>query len=146
MKALLLLFLWPWWACAQSSRELVAAVLIAEAGGEGTNGLSAVAEVIRRRVELGEPSPASVVKRKGQFSVLNGVSPRSLWQRTVPHPLYLEAWRLAGVLYERPDSLPRQTQDADHFCHKGARPYWSKGHRPSLTIGNHDFYRLRRSP
>lgn len=145
MKSLFVIFaLWVVPASAQTARELVAAVLIAEAGGEGTNGLSGVAEVIRNRVVLEGRTPVQVVQRRRQFSVLNGVTPAKLWEKSARHPLYPYALHLSDLLASRPDALPNATGGADHFTRSDEKPYWAKGKRPVAVIKNHSFYRLRR--
>ncbi len=147
MKLLLIIFaLWSFTACAQNARELVASVLIAEAGGEGESGMSAVAEVIARRMVLDRQTPSQVVRKPRQFSVLNSVTPARLWERASRHPRYPHALWLADVLASRPEALPTATKGADHFTTSSDRPYWTKGRRPVAVIGKLSFYRLRRQP
>lgn len=145
MKSLVCIFaLWALPVFAQNARELVAAVLVAEAGGEGTNGLSAVAEVIARRMALDGKTPSQVVRQPKQFSVLNGKTPAKLWAKSSGHPLYSYALWLADVLASQPEALPHATGGADHFTRSDEKPYWARGKRPVAVIGNHSFYRLRR--
>ena len=57
----------------QDHRALLAAVIIAGAGGEGRKGMEAVYEVIWQRASLQERSYLAVITQRKQFSCLNGV-------------------------------------------------------------------------
>lgn len=128
---------------ATYGQKVVAAVLLAEARGEGDRGMIAVAEVIRRRADQKGVSPLGVV-RPGAFSSLNGTSQDRLLRRFENHPLFVKAVEIARVMYNEPEHLGNLTQSATHFTHKNEKPYWSIGRSPVAVIGNHAFYRLDR--
>ena len=50
---------------------IVAATIYGEAGGEGSNGMKAVANVIRNRADSSGTTPKQVVLKKKQFSMWN---------------------------------------------------------------------------
>jgi spore germination cell wall hydrolase CwlJ-like protein len=132
-------------SAATYGQEVLAAVLLAEARGEGTDGMRAVAEVVRRRADDRGVSMLSVLK-PGAFSSLNGTSRDALLRHFHRHPLFPQALAIARVAYNRPAELGNLTRGANHFTHKNEKPYWSAGYRPVVIIGNHAFYLLPTSP
>lgn len=75
-----------------SDRELLARIIRCEAGGEGDNGMKAVATVVMNRVRVpygeyhrvGQGSIRKIIYQKGQFdcvrSILNGQpNPQTIW-------------------------------------------------------------------
>jgi N-acetylmuramoyl-L-alanine amidase len=128
---------------ATYGQEVVAAVLIAEARGEGEKGMMAVAEVIRRRADLKGVSMLSVVE-PGTFTSLNGTDRDALLEKYRKHPSFPAALRIARRAYNRPETLANLTRGATHFAHKKMTPWWARGKDPVVTIGNHTFYKLAR--
>ena len=124
-------------------QQVVAAVLMAEAWGEGEVAMTAVAEVIRRRADDAGRSPLWVVQQPLQFSCLNGVEPRKLIRKYMRHPDFELALRIARRMYNRPEELAGIARGATHFERVGTRAYWTAGHQPIARIGRLDFYRLR---
>ncbi|MDF2893028.1 MAG: putative cell wall hydrolase CwlJ [Clostridia bacterium] len=95
---------------AFSERELLARVIRCEAGGEGENGMKAVANVIMNRVRVpngeyqrvGQGSIRNVLNQRGQFdcmtSVLRGMpNPQTVWANP-PEEIHLQIadWAIAG--------------------------------------------------
>ena len=95
---------------AYSARELLARVIKCEAGGEGENGMKAVASVIMNRVNvsygeylrLNQGDLRKVIFQRGQFdcvsSVLGGVTNlQTIWS-SPPEQIHYEIadWALAG--------------------------------------------------
>lgn len=128
---------------ATYGQRVVAAVLLAEARGEGVEGMAAVAEVMRRRADAQGVTMLAVAK-PGAFSSLNGTTHAKLLRRFEGHPLFPTALRIARTAYNEPHRLQNITRDATHFTHKDEKPYWAIGHAPVAVIGNHAFYRLER--
>ncbi len=126
---------------ATYGQKVVAAVLLAEARGEGERGMTAVAEVIRRRADQRRVTPLAVVQ-PGAFSSLNGINRDQLLRKFERHPLFQSALRIARLAYNEPERLGNLTRAATHFTRKDERPYWANGHHPVAVIGNHAFYRL----
>lgn len=95
---------------AFSSRELLARIIKCEAGGEGENGMKAVATVIMNRVHVpngeyqrvGQGDLRKVLNQAGQFdcmySVLNGrPNPQTIWA-SPPEQIHYDIadWALSG--------------------------------------------------
>jgi N-acetylmuramoyl-L-alanine amidase len=128
---------------ATYGQQVVAAVLLAEARGEGREGMVAVAEVMRRRADA-QGTTMLGVARPGAFSSLNGKTHERLLSEFRHHPLFPAALEISRTAYNQPGRLRNITQGATHFTHKAERPYWALGHAPVAVIGNHAFYRLGR--
>ena len=128
---------------ASFDQRLVAAVLMAEAQGEGIVGMTAVGEVIANRSAKRRKPPGLVVREAHQFSPLNRTTPRELVSRYEKMPLYQEALRIANTVIQTPAALPGLTAGADHFEHIGApTPYWARGRTPVAFVGRHRFWLL----
>lgn len=123
-------------------QQVVAAVLMAEAWGEGRTGMTAVAEVIRTRADEWAISPLAVVKRVKHFSCLNTVRPEALVRKFHRQPDFVLALEIARTLYNKPQELPGCARGATHFHDHSKTPYWASGERPVAIIGNLSFYRL----
>ena len=133
-------------ASAQTyEQKVVAAVLMGEAWDQGSKGMSAVAEVIHQRcVETGQ-TPLQVVTqgkfKHRAFSCMNGRTPTGMVQRfnreadfsRVALPLAMRQW---------PANFVGATRLATHFTRKEEKPWWAKGYKPVVIIGDHAFYRL----
>jgi spore germination cell wall hydrolase CwlJ-like protein len=126
---------------ATYGQQMVAAVLLAEARGEGAQGMMAVAEVIRQRADSIGVSMLAVLE-PGAFSCLNRTTKDSLLRRFQNHSLFPAALEIARLAYNEPQKLPGLTRGATHFTRKHEKPCWTVGHSPVVTIGNHAFYRL----
>ena len=123
-------------------QQVVAAVLMAEAWGEGTEGMTAVAEVIRRRADEWGMSPLAVVKRVKHFSCLNRTRPETLLRKFYRKPDFVLALEIAKTVYNTPQNLPGFSRGATHFHDHSKTPYWATGELPVAVIGNLSFYRL----
>jgi spore germination cell wall hydrolase CwlJ-like protein len=128
---------------ASFDERLVAAVLMAEARGEGIVGMTAVGEVIANRARIRQKHPAVVVQEAYQFSPLNRTKPRELVSRYENMPLYREALRIANTVIQTPAKLPGLTAGADHFEDlRAPTPRWARGLRPVAVVGGHRFWLL----
>ena len=136
-------------APAKNDRALIAAVIIAEAGGEGKMGCAAVYEVIHTRASHRRTSCTIEVMRRKQFSCLNNTSPEGLIRRVSTHKHY--KWvrdELLGTVPLTMFTVQKNTHKlnrnrADHYyAHKKiAKPYWVGASRGKV-IGGHTFYKL----
>jgi N-acetylmuramoyl-L-alanine amidase len=129
-----------------SHQEVVAAVLWAEARGEGYDGIHAVAEVIRNRTKHPKQwaaTPFEVVIQPKQFSSLNDIDPEMLIARARASVAGdRRAWSYCLAVarqLERGTHSSNLTNGATHFCYRYAR--WSPGMEVVATIGRHTFYR-----
>ena len=121
-------------------QQVVAAVLMAEAWGEGEIGMTAVAEVIRNRADKASKSPLQIVLKKGEFSCLNDTTPAALCQKFYRMRMYQTALRIAKTCYNTPEKLPNVTKGATFFDETRNSPFWLCDVRPVTIIGNHTFY------
>lgn len=117
--------------------KVVHKTLIMEAGGEGIEGMQAVANVIRTRAELRGLTVEQVCLQRLQFSCWNkGAGPvdrmvrrnRAVWDDA------LTAWQLSGI--------EDVTKGADLYHADYVKPRWdwSKTVR-TVKVGQHIFYR-----
>lgn len=121
-------------------QQIVAAVLMAEARGEGEIGITAVAEVIRNRAEKAGKSPLQIVLKPGEFSCLNDTTPTALHLKFYRMKLYPTALRIAKACYNTPEQLPNLAQGATFFHYRKISPPWLCDVRSVTNIGNHIFY------
>lgn len=122
---------------AASHREVVAAVLIKEAGGEGEVGLRAVACVIQNR----GLTPYQVVTKRYQFSCYNYVTEGSQTQTSFVNIAKNHArWAYALELADQIGTLRDITGGARYFDTNDSTAYWAKIFTPTVTIGHHTFY------
>ena len=125
-----------------TSRQLVAATLILEAGGEGREGMQAVWEVIWQRAKLRKLTPLGVVTQRKQFSCLNSITPGRAIATAQRHPMWRHAWGIVSGPPVLPNGKPL-TLGADHYHATTIKPpYWADATKATVTIGRHKFYRL----
>lgn len=133
--------------------RLIEAVLLAEARGEGPEGIRLVAEVIRNRAWKHMTLPIYVIQKPHQFSCLNGQTPETvidLMERAaVPTETRNMARRCAFVLaFPGPrgsgfnDLNYDYARGATHYHAAGLQPSWAHGLKPCKTYKNHIFYKL----
>jgi len=128
---------------ASFDERLVAAVLMAEARGEGIVGMTAVGEVIANRARKRQMPPGLVVQQAHQFSPLNRIKPHELISRYEKMPLYREALRIANTVIQTPAKLPGLTAGADHFEDlRAPTPRWARARKPVAVVGGHRFWLL----
>jgi spore germination cell wall hydrolase CwlJ-like protein len=122
-------------------QKMVAAVLVAEAGVDGIDGMTAVAEVIRRRADKHGTTMLAEVKRSGQFAAVRQAgSVEVLYQKFYGSNVYKEALQIARLAYNTPEKLPGIANGATHFHRTNTLPYWVQGRMPVATVGSHNFY------
>lgn len=127
---------------ATYGQQVVAAVLMGEAWGEGEKAMIAVAEVIRLRADRANLSPLAVVLKPRQFTCLNRTSPGDLIRRYHRQRDFEVALKIARQMYNQPESLPGHSAGATHFERVGTWAYWTRGHLPVARVGQLAFYRL----
>jgi len=132
-----------------NDRAIVAAVIIAEGGGESKRGMCAIYEVIHTRASHKGTSCATEVMRRKQFSCLNNTSPAGLVRRVSEHKhykwVYDELLKFVPLtmftVQENTHKLNRNRADHYYAHKKIAKPYWV-GALEGKVIGNHKFYKL----
>lgn len=126
---------WP-----QAQAELVASVILLEAGGEGAEGMQAVAAVIQNRCRLDGLTPLEVVTKRYQFSCLNNLSHSqaiNLATNKWPNQLAF-AKQLTNQVYM--DSLEDNTKGA--YFYQRSECTIRKWHgRRTVVIGHHSFFK-----
>ena len=136
MKTALLLMLA---GCVQIQAGVVALTILAEARGEGPDGMAAVACVIAQRSLNRKITPEQVCLQPKQFSCWNGKTEADL-----AHLLKLPQAKTALWLEANLHRLNRaKIGYADHYHADYVKPYWAKGRTPTITIGKHLFYKLK---
>lgn len=137
MKSLILSLL----LTAQAHAGVVALTILAEARGEGKEGMAAVACVISQRSMNRSLTPEQVCLQKWQFSCWNGKSEQDL-QHLYKSPM--ADWAL--YLERNISSMNRaKVGFADHYYADYIKaPYWARGLKPVSIAGKHRFYRLRK--
>ena len=125
-----------------TSRQLVAATLILEAGGEGREGLMAVWEVVWQRAKLRRLTPRGVVPQRKPFSCLQSITPGRAIATAQKHPMWRHAWGIVSAPPVLPDMEPL-TLGADHYHATTIKPpFWADKAKKTVTIGRHTFYKL----
>ena len=135
------IFTCAWPVVAETWQDrCVAAVLIGEAGNQGTNGLLAIMEVIHNRVTLNGRTAYQNISKPKQFSCLNGTTPELLYRKYRNHFMYSTALAITALPSTQ---MPGWTKGAVCFTRKTEKPSWSKRMNHVATIGDHAFYSLR---
>jgi spore germination cell wall hydrolase CwlJ-like protein len=126
-------------ASLQLNAGVVALTLLAEARGEGRDGLGAVAAVISQRAINRSLTAREVCLQPYQFSCWNGKTEQDL-QHLYRSPMAAFAF----YLEENIDRIDRSKINyADHYYADYIKaPYWAKGRKPVARIGRHIFYLL----
>lgn len=126
-------------ASLQLNAGVVALTLLAEARGEGRDGLGAVAAVISQRSINRGLTAREVCLQPYQFSCWNGKTEQDL-QDLYRSPMAA----FALYLEENIDRIDRSKINyADHYYADYIKaPYWAKGRKPVARIGRHIFYSL----
>jgi N-acetylmuramoyl-L-alanine amidase len=132
----------PVWA-KFSQNQVVAAVIVAEAGGEGEVGMRAVASVINNRARESGQSAHYVVTRPHQFDgYWRHVKAKMRVEDFVINMANHPRWAYAMLLARHIDAgtMPDYVNGAKFFHNQSLTPYWAKRFRYSGKIGNHLFY------
>ena len=128
--------------------KVVMLTLLAEAQGEGSNGMKAVALVIQQRVVegKGKTTAARVCRKRLQFSCWNGKTlvqfEKEVMAASTPRTRQT-ALLIAQDVVKRGWTLDRSTIGyANHYCTTDITPYWAIGKKPVAVIRGHKFFRL----
>lgn len=132
-------------AQAYADRKCLTEGLYFEAGSEGKEGMTAVAEVIFRRAATpGYPKTICTVVYNGapaygcQFSFACDGKKRSARR---DRAAWSEAVNIAADELTGPGRLVDTSRGATHFHTTKVRPSWSRRFVRTVQIGNHIFYR-----
>jgi len=130
-------------------RFIVASTIYMEARGEGTDGMRAVAAVIKQRAINNNRSYSAVCLKSYQFSCWNayiGTTP-SFYHAWAPlvseNVIEQRAAQKALEIAFSLDSLDTSYYGfVDHYHAIRIKPYWAKTLKPDFVLKNHAFYRL----
>jgi spore germination cell wall hydrolase CwlJ-like protein len=126
-------------------RQIIATCMVLEAGGEGSEGMQAVLNVIQNRSNGCLYRMVPKIIKPGAFSCMSDI-----WKKTSPDysPLigramdqtkaYDQAMQLIALMEE--GFLADNTCGATHYHAETIRPYWADSLRYLTTIGRHIFY------
>jgi spore germination cell wall hydrolase CwlJ-like protein len=122
-----------------NEKELTAAILVAEAAGEGTKGMKAVMEVIRTRMKERHLSMYRVVTERNAFSCFNKYrnQPLSFIRINKRHPSFVKALWIVNNYFGK-----ELTKGSNYYHEKTVHPSWSAGEKPRVIIGRHLFFAL----
>jgi len=109
--------------------------LIAEAGGEGDQGLIAAAWAIQQRAAARGQTIDQVIK--SGFDGYSNPGSGSVRAQQNPRLRAKVEQILAGV---QNGTIPNPVPGADHFLSGDVMPSWAKSMTPVATIGGHRFY------
>ena len=139
-----------------NNKDIVAATVVDEAGGESDIGMQAVLNVILNRGNGNIKDAAVASLKKMQFSGWNNVARNSssiskFIDKKKRHPKYQRA--LEMVTLAQDGKLSDVTNGADHFLNPVLTKKWNKGRLPSWytknrdkitkVIGKHEFLKLK---
>jgi hypothetical protein len=115
--------------------------LIAEANGEGPEGMRRVGETILNRAAIRGITPAEVVRQPNQYTGYFAPGPEALVAQRdeVARKAAEAAWELA-----RKPGDP--TNGADHYHADYVSPYWANQLQSTGSYGQHQFYKSREVP
>ncbi|MBK8157970.1 MAG: cell wall hydrolase [Rhodospirillaceae bacterium] len=131
--------------------DTLARTVFGEARGEKREGQTAVAWVIRNRVEMdlgndGKPDwwgegIQGVCKKPGQFScwLKSDRNARIIQAVTIDHPVFRQCLLVADDVLRNAVADP--TIGATHYHHHAIKPAWIKGATVTRRIGAHIFSR-----
>ena len=132
--------------------DVLARTLWGEARGEGRKGMEAVACVILNRVRIARSKGKywwgnniiQVCQKPYQFSCWNRRDPNFQKLQSVDEKniYFVTALRIARRAVLK--TLKDETGGATHYHAKNISPYWARGKTPTIEIGKHAFYRLKR--
>lgn len=129
-------------AMTRYEADVIAAVLVLEAGGEGRIGMEAVAESIWNRADRPRwwgRTPYDVAVKPWQYSCLNGISGEQAITKAQRHA----QWPTAQSIVNRFNSGNRtnHSKGATHYyAPKKANPSWKDKLPLTAVIGNHRFH------
>ena len=111
--------------------------VIAEAAGEGDDGMAGVAHVIRNRSNIRGKSIGDVVREPDQFTGYSAPGAKTVEAMRDPAMRARAEGILRNVLTS---DGPDPTDGADHYHAKSVNPYWAASMPQTTTIGEHVYY------
>jgi N-acetylmuramoyl-L-alanine amidase len=120
------------------TKEIIAATLILEAGGEQRAGMLAVCNVILNRAGRDPKKAAEVCLVPFAFAPWNDKKRSVVIDDAKKHPCWSQAMMIAEQALQ--GTLSDTTGGANHFySHKSASPSWAAKMERTMRLGNHTF-------
>ncbi|MCL7999973.1 cell wall hydrolase, partial [Brucella sp. 21LCYQ03] len=116
--------------------------IIAEAAGDGPEGMLGVASTIRNRANIRGKSIGDIVRAPSQFEGFYAPGPKAVEAQNNPQVRAEAEQILRGVLT---GELSDPTNGADHFHADGISPDWASSMPQTARIGNHVFYNSKQT-
>ena len=123
--------------------EVLARTIWGESRGEKPEGQEAVANVVMNRVAHRTRFPTTVdavCLQAWQFSCWNQNDPNRKKMLALKVSQMQPQMDIAKRAVAK--ELADRTSGADHYHARGVKPFWTRGSKPTVTIGRHIFYRL----
>lgn len=111
--------------------------IIAEAAGEGFDGMAGVANVIKNRSMLSGKSIGDIVRAPDQFTGYSAPGKDVQKAQQDPEMRAQAEAALAGVMGGKIQDF---TGGADHYHAKSVNPYWAKSMQSTTDVGAHRYY------
>jgi hypothetical protein len=125
--------------------DIMARTIYGEARGEDSKGKAAVGWVIKNRATQGGwwgDDIKEVCLKPYQFSCWNPADPNRKIIGIVGNSDRVFAQCLAIATGVIRGEIPDPTSEANHYHTLSVKPFWSRGRTPTVTIGNHVFFKL----
>lgn len=130
--------------------DVLARTVWGEARGEGTAGMSAVANVVLNRVAIARARGGfwwgadiiQVCQKPKQFSCWNRADPNFRKLQAVDERDLYFATALRIARRAVAGALADATRGATHYHADWMTPYWARGEKPVIVIGRHKFYKI----
>ena len=121
-----------------AQEETLAAILVAEAGGESRAAMQGVMETIDNRAGRLKQNWVREALKPGQYSVLNGTNPVALIYQARTH----RRWEMALSIVRNFQNKGLVNGSKYFHSPMDLIPYWAKGQPVIARIGKLTFYRL----
>jgi len=120
-----------------ASEQDIINTLIAEALGQGEEGMRLVGETILNRSAIRGLTPEQVVRQPAQYTGYSNPGPAARAAQSDPNAV--SAAQAAWALAQGADD---PTRGADHYYAPGtiSQPSWARGMQPTMQGGGHNFY------
>ena len=123
--------------------NVVARTLLAEAKGDGSNGMSAVACVIQQRVIERHLTAAEVCLQSKQFSCWNKATESDRQTKVLKNDWQSSCAQKLATAIVKGEALDRSAVGfANSYCGTDCYPSWSWKAKRVATVGGHKFFRV----
>lgn len=133
----LYLVLWPIMAYAEGVPEVVLQTIAMEGANQSVEGQMLIASTILNRARIRHTTPEVEAIRPFQYSCWND----RRWAKTWLSRHYDRQTRLSALsAYHEAINAKEGYPVLTHYHTISIKPYWAKGRKPDVVIGQHAFY------